>query len=432
MKKILVITYAFPPLKVPVMPCVAKVVVGLNKIGYTVDVVCADAHTSIFLEDKSLLPFVKNGCENIMRLQPNSLVSKTYRKVDLSFFDITIEKIISIPLMKRIARFFLKFKNPDLMSILNDTMFNTLVEMNLCQYKAVISFSPFYSVNLMMVRLKKKFPQLRWIAQFSDPWAQNPLERSKSVRFWANWHELNTVYRADYIVHNSIASHDSMMKKYALFFRRRSMTIPHPFDKALYPVRLKRKNEKIVLRYVGTVFGCRSPETFFMALNLLLQRRKDLTSLLSIEFLGNRESDVLPTPAEKALPPEMLRWRSSVSYIDSLEEMYDADILILLEAAVKKNLFVPSKLSDYIGANTPILGIVPSGPVHDIIVKLGGWHAHPSDIEEIATALESIITFSQMRLPDTKWYNENISKSFEATDVANQYAQLIEEREVLL
>src|SRR5690606_24227712 len=128
-----------------------------------------------------------------------------------------------------------------------------------------------YSVNPVMVRLKREFPQVRWVAQFGDPWAGNPLERRLAARIWARINEWRTVRAADHIVHNSETSLVMMVERYSGLARSCPIsTIPHPFESQLYPCRPKRKNLRLTLRHVGVLFGRRSPEPLFSALLMLL------------------------------------------------------------------------------------------------------------------------------------------------------------------
>ena len=85
----------------------------------------------------------------------------------------------------------------DPMDRLREPMLRTVLAMDLAGYDAILSWSPFHSVNPMMVQVKRAHPELPWIAQFSDPWAGNPLETSFLTRLWHRWHEPATVAGAD-------------------------------------------------------------------------------------------------------------------------------------------------------------------------------------------------------------------------------------------
>ena len=87
-----------------------------------------------------------------------------------------------------------------------------------------------------------------------------------------------------------------------------------------------------------------------------------------------------------------------VSYIQSLELMRSADILLIIDVLAEKSPFLPSKLIDYIGANKPIFGVTPPGTSQKL-EKMGFLVANPSNISEIANKLIYMIEkFSKDKL----------------------------------
>ena len=78
-----------------------------------------------------------------------------------------------------------------------------------------------------------------------------------------------------------------------------------------------------------------------------------------------------------------MKFNSPISYIKSLEKMQQADILLIIDAAFEKSVFLPSKLIDYLGSKTPILGISPDGTTKDLLKSIGYKCIHPNDTELI-------------------------------------------------
>lgn len=400
--RLLLFSYAFPPVQTQMTPAVVKPMVALARQGYEVDVLCAAPFSQFLGIDESLLPYAEKNFHNIMRLHP----PKGF-----------------------VGRFLLRSntlsKSPDLMSVLHDAAFAMLMNMDLDQYQTIMTWSPFHSVNPVMVRLKKNRPRVRWIAQFSDPWARNPLENSWLRKIWNWWHEPRAVEAADFIIHSSGYSLKLMMEGRAAEIMNKTEVIPHPFDDALYPMRPKTKNKRITLRYIGMLFGRRSPEPLFQALNELFARRQDMKGGLHVELVGYVPHEMLETPAARSLPVDTVSHVPGVSYVESLAKMYDADILVLIEADVKKNLFVPSKLADYMGACTPIVGIAPPGGSEDILKGLKCWGAPPSDIKGIAGALEAAVDYVASCSKDP-WCDEEYRLTFSSSQIVRRFSKIVE------
>lgn len=233
------------------------------------------------------------------------------------------------------------------------------------------------------------------------------------------------VNSADSIIHSSKFSLDLMERNHPGKVNHKSAVIAHPFDEELFPQRPKEENNRITLRYVGVLFGRRSPEPLFLGLKLLLDRRPDLKGVLCIELVGEVPKFMLETNAAASLPTGIISHVPSVSYLKSLELMYDADILLLIEANVRENLFVPSKLSDYIGSGTPIVGIAPAGGSWDVLEKLDCWRVNPGDIEGISRSIEAAVDFCSAGKIG-RWCNENFRMTLSRDAVAEQFGNVIE------
>ncbi len=399
--RVLLFSYAFPPIQVQMTPAVVKAMAAFPRHGYDVDVLCAAPFVTLLGNDESLLPYAETHFGKVTRLlPPQGLLSKVRKR----------SKVLS--------------QVPDLMIVVKGNAFDMLMSMDLKQYEAIITWSPFHSINPVMVQLKKHRPYVRWLAQFSDPWAGNPLEWSRLTKLWNWWHEPNTVRAADFIVHSSGYSRDLMMNGHAPELLHKTEIIPHPFDKDLYPARPKAKNKRITLRYIGVLFGRRSPEPVFLALNDLLRRRPELSGELVVELVGIVPAEMLKTPAAQSLPTGMIQHVQSVSYLESLEKMHDADILLLIEADTKRNLFMPSKLSDYMGARTPIVGIAPPGGSEDILKGLGCWHARPNDIDGIARAVEAAVDHVASGSQEP-WCDEDYRQGFSNDLIAGRFVDIL-------
>ena len=59
--RILLFSYAFPPMQVQMSPTVFKPMAAIAGLGYEVDVLCADSFCKELPLDNSLLPFVDNA-----------------------------------------------------------------------------------------------------------------------------------------------------------------------------------------------------------------------------------------------------------------------------------------------------------------------------------------------------------------------------------
>lgn len=399
--KILLFSYAFPPMQVQMTAAVYKPMAAISRSGYDVDVLCADSFCPELPLDQSLVPHAERTFKKIDRLRPASGLLSRLRSASR-----VLDRV------------------PDLMTVLRESAYRKLMDADLSQYDAVMTWSPFHSINAVMTRVKKARPQVKWLAQFSDPWAGNPLEVSRLTKMWNSRHEPRAVTAADFIVHSSRYSLDLMMRDQPESVRGKTAVIAHAYDEALFPQRPKARNDRVLLRYAGVLYGRRSPEPLFQALVRLFNRRPELRGQLCVEFVGLVPPEMLATEAAMSLPVGTVRAMGNVSFVESLERMYDADILLLIEANIRQNLFLPSKLSDYIGADTPIVGLTPPGGSEDAMKLLGCWHARPSDIEGIEIAVEGAVDHV-LRRDRMAWCDRAYRDSFGGRHIAQQFGDIL-------
>src|SRR5262245_30736297 len=68
--RVLLFTYAFPPIRVQMTPAVIKPMAALTRRGYAVDVLCAAPLSSLLGHDDSLVPYAASHFQRITRLTP--------------------------------------------------------------------------------------------------------------------------------------------------------------------------------------------------------------------------------------------------------------------------------------------------------------------------------------------------------------------------
>ena len=400
--RILVVSYAFPPIAVQMTAITMKGALAFKMAGYQVD--------AIHLDDlNNSLPKSDDF---------HSLVSEIFTKV------ISISNNSTTTIAVELIRKYIGAQ--DVMEHLNGLMFRSMRRINFEDYDAIVSYAPFHSINMVVDKIKKINPNVRWIAQFSDPWADNPLEENMACRFKSSLIEPGVIKAADKLILNSPHLKHTLEIKYHMISGNKFTLIPHPFVSSWYPRRPKKTNKKLTLRFLGTLFGRRTPEPFFKGMQKLLLNTDGLENLIHIEIIGTIPNEMLETTAAKFLLERCMKILPPVGYMKSLEYMYDADLLLLIEAATQNNLFVPSKLSDYIGTNNPILGIASPGWTRDVINKYGGYTANPLNPDEITGELKLVI--DDILRKKRTWSGANeVRDLFSENTISNNYKLILNE-----
>jgi glycosyl transferase family 4 len=255
---------------------------------------------------------------------------------------------------------------------------------------ALFSWAQYHSCSLVALSLKKSLG-LPWVAHFSDPWHMNPYRRPGLAERWVNERlERAVVSSADALVFVNDETRDSTLERYPARFRDKAHVIPHCFEPELYPSE-RTPHGGIVFRHIGHFYGARGIRPLLEAIRGLLGAKPEALDGVTFELIGRiREGEVADV---RALGLESLvRLRPGVGYRESLREMRDADVLLLVEAAAATNLFLPSKLVDYLGSGTPILALTPTrGPAARLLAETGDAFVAPDDVPGITGALARCI-----------------------------------------
>lgn len=318
--------------------------------------------------------------------------------------------------------------------------------------------------HLIGLKIKKNFPDIKWIASFGDPIKDNPYQhiccslysyhsrRNKINRnmslsrvfspgrivhclYWnykyrnnvkirkeLDFIETSTLKNADYIVLNN-----ESQKKYMIHddnISKKTFIIYHSFDNKLYPKVDKQKHEKIRFVFVGHLDDIRSSYSLLKAIKLLKEDVPNLSSKVEFLFYGEMgNNDKLYILDNDLL--DVVKLKKPVSYIDSLKIMQDADWLIHIDGNIgivnDENIFFAAKVADYFGSKTNIIGItMQEGAITDILRNSNSLLLSYS-AEEIKNYLYLIVeeNYSIKR-------NEKYIEKFNAKNVAKDFDKIID------
>ncbi len=244
-------------------------------------------------------------------------------------------------------------------------------------------------------------PRLPWIAHFSDPWVDslyyNDMPDSERRRDLSR--EGDVIKHADLVVFTNQYAADLVMSKYPDAWRSKTRVVAHAMDADLLPMveRLRQPpstgRTPLRLAYVGALLVGRRTIDDLLAAMTMLDRRIGIRGRIEFTVVGSGSGtgEATAKVAQLALEP-LVSFRPQVTYLESLAAMRDSDALVLIDAPARTNVFLPSKLVDYLLADRPILGITPAvGASADLVRSSGSPLAEPGDIAAIADAIETLL-----------------------------------------
>lgn len=292
----------------------------------------------------------------------------------------------------------------------------------------LLTFGAPMSDHLIGLELKKRYG-LPWVAHFSDPWVDNPFNNYDSLTRALNASlERRVMTKADRLVFTSQETLELVMAKYPEEVKARARVLPHAFDPGMFETTPQTRNSKLTIRYLGDLYGRRTPGPLFSALSRILASEPETLADVNFELIGPTYDLQLNKLGLENLPEGLVSVKSPVSYRESLSLMAAADGLLVIDAPAERSVFLPSKLIDYIGAGRPILGLTPPGTSATLINQLGGWVARPEDVDGMTTTIKTFLSFlRQNRNHNDSWGASAVQSRYEASNVAQNFEAILRE-----
>ena len=398
-KKILLLSYAFPPLSAAESLLNAKLALCLPE--FDIDVLTVDASGLNQGIDCSLLGLVDRTFRNVYRFNPPFWLT---------------------PILFKYLRYFAIF--PDKFSLLNNLMFKEATKLQVDRFDLIMTWSQWHSVHQVGRKLKLENPEIPWIAHFSDPWADNPFNpQIPGFKFLQSLLERRIFLAADQIHFTSQETLEFVRRRYPSSVSAKFVVLPHMFSSEMLPEKFRSENSQITIRYMGNFYGQRTPETFLKAFKLLADEQPSLIQNVKVEFWGKWVGK--PNPNDK-IDKDLRRNVSfcrPVSYVESLELMSQSDFLLLIDAPSEKSIFFPSKLVDYVGVEKPIFALTPEGTAAKIIKEYGGVVVDPKNVVEIKNRLSQFLIL--LNEGQAFSVNKEVVRRYEVGAVSELYRKFI-------
>lgn len=263
------------------------------------------------------------------------------------------------------------------------------------------------SAHLVGYRLKIKY-NIPWVAQFYDPWHNNPFRVYKSKRFQKKDAERESYVAkyADLIIFPNQELLDSWVVEYGDSIKTKSCVIP--FTTAIPSSAnglIERKNDVLTISHIGTLSEERRPDVFFKAVLHLLEKYPEDRDRLKVNIVGHiPENDIKLISQNKI--DDVINVIGRVSEEECYQYYESADVFLIVDINCDPNLFYPSKLLKYYCYKKPIVGLTQSDSVvaHELN-KTGNKAFDYQDYEGLAEYMHTAITdYDSVNNNDKEYY----------------------------
>jgi hypothetical protein len=221
----------------------------------------------------------------------------------------------------------------------------------------IITTGPPHSLHLIGLALQKQ--GLKWVADFRDPWTTIGYHKALKLLPWAQRKhkrlEKQVLQAADAIIVTSATT----KTEFESLTSRPITVITNGYDTTTEPsITL---DQTFSLAHIGSLLSARNPIVLWEALSELLKEVPELAQHLQLKFIGTTSQEVKDT-LEKLGLLTYVRDYGYVSHDEAVKHQKESQVLLLIEIdSPETKLILPGKLFEYLVSGRPILAMGPAG-----------------------------------------------------------------------
>lgn len=430
MKKVLIVTYYFPPSGGSGVQRMLKFVKYLREFGWE-PVVLTARNADYPAYDESLMEEIPNG----VKVYRSRIVEpyKLYRRLtgrspgeSADIATLTLSEGQKKKFSERLSEWIRStLFVPDARMLWR--LFAVRMGRRIIRHEnieVILSSAPPYTTHLIGAALAK-WSGLPWIADFRDSWIgwlSTPQWRPAPVRRVEMKMEERVLKNATTILTVSNGVKEDLLSRHPYLRDERWKLLPNGYDHSDFEgIRPVPKDRRLVITYTGSMYGNRNPEYLVQALEQLREEMPDLSEKLLIRIVG-RVGDAILERIESSAAGDLFDVISYVSHAESLAYLLASDIaLLIIDDAPANRGILTGKLFEYIGAQKPILALAPEGDAAELIRREGfGMVVPPRDV----VAIKSYLLQALKDKPALTAANEHAEK-FRRREQTRQLAELM-------
>ena len=287
--------------------------------------------------------------------------------------------------------------------------------------ETIITTGPPHSVHLIGLKLKEKL-DINWISDFRDPWTSigyhKKLKLTKASQKKHKYLEKSVLTSADKIIVTSA----STKAEFQEITTKPIVVITNGFDNDLKSKVVLDTN--FTIAHIGSLLTGRNPENLWKVLAELIESNVKFQNSFKLKLVGVTSADVLNTIYSYGLE-NYVELQGYVSHNEALEIQNKSQVLLLTEINSKETTgIIPGKLFEYLAARRPILAIGPKNwDVGDIIdeTKSGKLFDYSEDSSLKEIILEWFQAFQNKKLES---HSINIAK-YSRRELTKKLAEIL-------
>ncbi len=233
----------------------------------------------------------------------------------------------------------------------------------------IITTGPPHSVHLIGLRLKQKF-QHKWIADFRDPWTgigyHRKLKLTESSEEKHRILEHKVLMEATHIITTSFTTKADFedLTSTPVTVITNGYDIPEQQQATM--------DEKFTISHIGSLLSGRNPKNLWKVLSELIQENNSFAEDFQLKLVGTVSQEVLNSINEAGVEKNLVI-SGYVTHKEAIKIQRSSQVLLLIEIdSFDTRGIIPGKIFEYLAAKRPILAVGPKNWDVGIILNKSG------------------------------------------------------------
>jgi hypothetical protein len=231
----------------------------------------------------------------------------------------------------------------------------------------VVTSGPPHSLHLIGMKLKERIG-VKWLADFRDPWTT--IHYHKSLRLKNSSEkkhkelENQVLNTADVVVVTS----PSTQKEFEAITKQPVKVITNGFEEAedIYPI----LDDSFSIVHIGSLLSKRNPLILWEVLSELVSENLDFKANLEIKLAGVISEDVWASIGSFGLEENSTNL-GYVPHAEAKQLQHNAQLLLLIEMdSPETKAIIPGKFFEYLIAHRPIIALGPEGSDVGVLMRM--------------------------------------------------------------
>jgi hypothetical protein len=222
--------------------------------------------------------------------------------------------------------------------------------------ETIITTGPPHSLHLIGLQLKTKLA-VKWFADFRDPWTTIGYHKTLKLSSFAHKKHKQLEYQVLNTADMIIVTSPSTKKEFQAITTKPIEVITNGYD--VEKVSKSILDKKFTLAHIGSFLSDRNPKILWQSLQELVNENDDFAQHFQLKLIGKISQEIIDSLSEYELN-NYLNNLGYLSHKEAIEEQKKSQVLLLIEIdSPNTKSIIPGKLFEYIISERPIIGIGP-------------------------------------------------------------------------